>query len=347
VWRNPIVQILLKYVLGFGLLVWVIWKFWNPNGNVPGIRNLIQEPANWWLALVTVVLVGCVLICQISRWYLLVRALDLPFQYRDAIRLGTVGYFYNMIVPGSVGGDAVKAVFIARDHPERRYAAGATVVIDRLLGLFGLLLLAAVIGGICWSNGDPRIVGNEWLKNAIRICVTACGVAITGWVLLGLFSIPKQDAFGARLTRLAKPLGEVWGMVCLYRRRPMSVYQTIPLTAFGQVLMVLYLHCAVRVFAAGSPGELSEHFIIGPIGFIGQAFIPAPGGVGGAEALFGYLYTILNRAEASGVIGRLTIRLGELFVAACGYILFLSMRAELKTVETGAEPVPPTSVPVQ
>ena len=35
---------LLKYGIGFGLLAWVISKYWEPNGGNPGLRNLFQGP---------------------------------------------------------------------------------------------------------------------------------------------------------------------------------------------------------------------------------------------------------------------------------------------------------------
>ena len=40
-----------------------------------------------------------------ARWYLLVRALDLPFSLKDAFRLGFIGFFLNFFTVGVVGGD--------------------------------------------------------------------------------------------------------------------------------------------------------------------------------------------------------------------------------------------------
>src|SRR5262249_30701297 len=42
------------------------------------------------------------------RWYLLVRALDLPLTIRDALRYGFIGIFFNTFLPGAVGGDIIK-----------------------------------------------------------------------------------------------------------------------------------------------------------------------------------------------------------------------------------------------
>ena len=75
------------------------------------------------------------------RWYLLVRALQLQFRLVDAFRLGFLGYLFNFVVVGSVGGDLFKAIFIAREQPGRRAEAVATVLVDRIVGVYALVLV--------------------------------------------------------------------------------------------------------------------------------------------------------------------------------------------------------------
>src|SRR5262249_12058574 len=77
-------------------------------------------------------------------------------------------------------------------------------------------------------------------------------------------------------------------------------------------------------------------FVIAPIGYIAQAFFPAPGGVGGGEAIFGYLYTLLGRPLDTGVIGRLTMRLVDWSFGFTGYMVYLWVKEELPAVEAEA-----------
>ena len=92
-------------------------------------------------------------------------------------------------------------------------------------------------------------------------------------------------------------------------------------------------HLAVRVFPVIDPATIPEHFVVAPVGYIAQAFFPAPGGVGGAEFIFGYLYTLLDRPEATGVIGRLTLRVVEWSIGLVGLYFFLRMRSALPDVQ--------------
>lgn len=330
-----------KYGIGFGLLAYVLATNWAPNGNAPGIQGLLQQTPDYAAFAAVGVLCAVVLGIQYARWYALVRALDLPFTPAAAARLGLVGTFYNVFLPGSVGGDLVKAYYIARGQPGRRAAAVATVLIDRVVGLFGLLWISAAIGGALWLAGDP-VMANAYLQRLARVCGILTGVIVVGWLVLGFLPPHRADRFAGRLgkiPKLGKPLAEMWYAVWTYRQRPGVVYLSVGLTAVCHVAMVAMYHLGTRVFlAAGAePAGLGEHFVIAPVGFIAQAFFPAPGGVGGGEAIFAYLYDLLGRTPNIGLMGRLTLRVAEWGLGLVGLAVFLRMRAELPAVEAEAE----------
>jgi uncharacterized protein (TIRG00374 family) len=333
---------LAKYGIGFGLLAYVLATNWEPKGANPGIRGLLEQTPNYAALVAVIGLCVGVLAIQYARWYVLVRALDLPFTAGEAGRLGLVGTFYNVFLPGSVGGDLVKAYYIAHGQPGRRAAAVATVVIDRVIGLFGLLWFSAVIGGAYWLAGDPRVAGNDYLQRIVRVCGILTGLIVLGWVLIGFLPPHRADRFADRLTKIPKAgraLAEMWYAVVTYRQKASAVYLSVVMTAVCHVAMVLMFHLGAHVFLAPGvePGTLAEHFVIAPVGFIAQAFFPAPGGVGGGEAIFGYLYTLLGRPDQVGLMGRLTLRVAEWLCGLAGLAVFLRMRSELPTVEQQAE----------
>src|SRR5262249_5591776 len=130
---------LLKYALALGLLGWVVSKNWDPEGG-HGLKSVWQrhvvegQPVHWnYLALAFAVGFVSVVITFV-RWLVLVRAVDFPFRVTDALRLGFLGFFWNTFLPGSVGGDAVKAYYLAKSQ-SRRTVAVATVIMDRVIAL--------------------------------------------------------------------------------------------------------------------------------------------------------------------------------------------------------------------
>jgi uncharacterized membrane protein YbhN (UPF0104 family) len=321
---------LLKYLVAVALLGLMIALNWTK------LKELFRQPPHVLPFLgAAAIMAGCTAL-QYYRWYLLVRAVDLPFTLRNAVRLGLVGTFYNVFLPGSIGGDIVKAVFIARGQPGRKAVAVATVVFDRLVGLFGLIALAATAGGLFWLAGDEKIVNSPRLQTVVLCCLAAAGAAVAGFVLLGFVSDASAARVASRLGRLPKgaTLAELWFTVVTYRRRPGTAAAVVGLSAVVHVGFVLMFHLAVRVFPPKDLallGTLPEHFVICPIGFIVQAVIPLPGGIGGGEFTFGGLYKLIRGAdgEAVGLAGRLALRVVEWTLGLVGYVAFLRMRHEL------------------
>lgn len=335
---------LFKYLLGFGLLTYVVWANWTgptPEPGqppLPGLKDLLQRQPNFLALLIAVALMVPFASAQFYRWYLLVRAQDLPFTIREAFRLGLVGFFYNAFLPGSVGGDLVKAFYIAKGQPSRKAAAVATVVADRLFGLFGLILFVAAGGGLFWALGNPQIEANKYLQFIIRVCAWLVAGSLVGWLVLGFLPERRAERFAGRLRSL--PLGntfaELWYTIWTYRKRPKTVAACVGLSAVTHSCYILIFHFAFRVFPPtdlSELGSLAENVSIVPIGLIMEAFFPAPGGVGGGEAIFGWLYTLLDKPLTLGVAGRLTVRMIQWGFGLIGYITYLSMRKELPVEE--------------
>ena len=109
----------LKYGLGLGLLAFVIWRNWAPASG-QGLQAFWQhhfverQPLHTQFLILALVIYLAGVLITFFRWYLLVRAQELPFSLSNAMRLGSIGLFLSTFLPGSVGGDIIKAAFIAR-----------------------------------------------------------------------------------------------------------------------------------------------------------------------------------------------------------------------------------------
>lgn len=348
--RDKVIGVI-KYGIGFGLLAWIISSNWEkPDGT--GLKKLLSGPIDYAALAVAAVLMTITVSLQIFRWFLLVRALDLPFTVRNAYRLGLIGYFYNTVLPGSVGGDLLKGYFIAKEQPSRRAAAVATVIIDRAMGLFGLILFVAVGGSLAWFLGNEQISNNPVLQDMVKINAGLAFSAIAVYLLLGLLPSHRADRFAGRLKHIPKAghaLAEVWYAVWMYRQRMKTVVLGVLVTAVAHLSMVTSFYFASRMFAVeveGSVPSFAAIMVVAPIGFIVQAIPLSPGGVGVGEAAFGELFklsvnpnagdTVLKAAKDNGIASRLALRLIEWFLGFIGYLVFLRMKKELPMGELEA-----------
>ena len=345
----------LKYGLGIGLLTFVVWQNW------PGLSSVWQQhvhegkPING-LAFVLaagVCLIGIVL--TFVRWYVLVRAQGLPFTLANALRLGFVGYFFNSFLPSGIGGDIIKAAFIAREQ-DRRTVAIATVAIDRFVGLWGLFWLVALSGGAFWALGMVPRTAEGILKTIILVAMGLALVTLGIWFLLGLLPPFRAQRFAGRLEHLPKvghTLAELWRALWMYRCQGRSITPAVVLSVIGHVCFVLTYYLDARTFfPADQIPPVVAHFLLLPNGMTFQAGFPAPGGLGGAELCYGWLYSLINEQfRQNGVMMCLVKRVLDWGLGFAGYLVYLRMRpALLKNPAAAAtgdqdapdeEPLPP------
>ncbi|MGL6076952.1 MAG: lysylphosphatidylglycerol synthase transmembrane domain-containing protein [Fimbriiglobus sp.] len=316
----------LKYIVAVALLAFVVAMNWSQ------LKELFARDPQPEIFVAVFVGMVVVVLTQYIRWYLLVRAVDLPFTTWNAIRLGLVGTFYNTFLPGAIGGDFVKAYLIAKGQPGRQAAAASTVVMDRLLGLFGLILYAAVVGGYSYASGDERIISSKPLTTITFVCIGLASCFILGYTFFNLL----PDSLGARLNRIRPVFGQLWDTAKRFRAKPRTILLCVLLSAISHTAMMFSFHGALQIFPPEDRSLIAsvpETFTIAPLGFIAQALIPLPGGIGVSEFTFGGLYRLI-RGEAGtpvGLAGRLALRLVEWVIGLVGYIAYLWTKGEIPT----------------
>jgi hypothetical protein len=83
------------------------------------------------------------------RWDLLLKVLEIRMRLSRAFVLNMVGAFYNTFMPGSTGGDVLKAYYASKLTPHRTRAV-MSVFVDRVLGLLALVILGGVSAATQW-----------------------------------------------------------------------------------------------------------------------------------------------------------------------------------------------------
>ncbi|MFO0811105.1 MAG: lysylphosphatidylglycerol synthase transmembrane domain-containing protein [Gemmataceae bacterium] len=322
----------LQYALGFALLAWVILRNWRPASGEPGLADTFALPFHPLTFAIAALLTATSALVSFTRWFSLVRAQGLPFRYIDALRLGMVGYFFNTFLPGSIGGDIVKAAGIAREQ-QRRTVAVATVIIDRAIGLWGLLWLLALCGLAFYLAGNELLLDNRGLMTLVQSAWVAAILSAGVWFALGLLPERRAGRGAGRLRSLPKVgrvLAELWWAVWTYRKKPRAVALALALSVVCHTINVAAYHLASRAFV--DPAEesqlptLSEHYLVIPVGLTVQAFVPTPGGLGGGEFSFGALYQLLGRAKPLGVRASLIVRVVMWALGLVGYLVYLRMK---------------------
>jgi hypothetical protein len=134
--KNWVIQ-LLKFAFAFGIIGYLI---------VSGKLDLHSI----WAALTcvksvvpAVFLMFSNILISARRWWMLLSGQDIHVTYWEALKLTYIGAFFNTTPPGAVTGDMMKGYYtVKRQGQERKIAAFATILLDRIVGISGLIIVA-------------------------------------------------------------------------------------------------------------------------------------------------------------------------------------------------------------
>lgn len=113
---------------------------------------LLLDPAETWHVLshcrpdyvaLSLGLMGLVMVIRAHRWWMVSRGIGLPLPFLALLEITFVSNYFNLFLPGSLGGDAYRAYTAAR-LSDRKLRSVAGVVIERVTGLIALMAVGVV-----------------------------------------------------------------------------------------------------------------------------------------------------------------------------------------------------------
>lgn len=313
--KSPGRSLLLNLVLvgvAFGLLGLVIWKKQAEIGKVFG------KPVDYRFFAVGLAIYLVALLITFARWHRLVRAQGLTFSLRDSIRLGFIGNVFNLVIPGAVGGDVIKAAFLCRMQPDRKPQAVASMILDRILGLLGLFFLAGVAGLLSWdaASRDVKVlIGLVWA--AVAAGFLGLGVVFSPTLYRPLNRLVAGRGKAEVIVRELESIG------LAYREQLGTVAAMFGVSVLGHTLYVLAFYSASLALFDAMP-TLVQHYLMVPLALFTTA-VPLPfGALGLSEQISGQLFRMVHHAD--GAIAMMAFRIlmyASGAFSACVYLVNL------------------------
>lgn len=265
----------------------------------------------------------CLYVCSL-RWQVLLHEQDLDLPFHRVHALYYVGHFFNAFLLGVAGGDVAKAIYVAKDTRHNRAEAVATVLIDRLVGLFTLVGLCAamVLIRMDFFGQAPET------RNAVLF--TGALVLTALILLLAIFARPwleRTPRFKHLLQSTApgRILDRIYCAMHTCLRKPSVVLITVVYSLINHIAQV------AGGYFLGRALELKLTFadqltVLPLINVI--AIIPiSPSGIGTRDAAMIYLYSAFSVAEASALTLSLMLYGILMFWSLVGGFVYLHVAA--------------------
>jgi uncharacterized protein (TIRG00374 family) len=268
-----------------------------------GVIRMVRRANPIYLIAALLVFPITVLITSL-RWHELLKALDIVIPISRVFVLNMVGLFYNTFMPGSTGGDVLKAFYVAKQtHHGTR--AVMSVIVDRAIGLIALIILGGTMATFQWHNAKCRQVA---LGSAAILSAAALGMILFYVPMLRRFS--GLDWIIGKLP-MQKQVVKAIETMHIFGRRPFLV--TGATIVSFPVHMIVIISAMLAGMAFNLPIHLFYYWMAVPVIVLAGSIPISPQGAGVME------YFAINLLSPQGVtVGQafaltMSIRLTQMF----------------------------------
>lgn len=309
--RKPLI-LLVKLAVTSALLWWVLSEVrWRDLGGTLAKANVAL------FLLAAAALAGQLTLMGVRWWYIM-RFQALAVGLGDTIRLMFVGHFFNFFLPGSTGGDVIRAYLVTK-RTDSRTVAVATVLLDRFAGLAGMALLAGVMTLVTWASPQAR-------RAALAVGITVAIIVAAGLVMFSR-RVGRALRLDALLDRLPRSRNLRIAMQTLrdLPRSPRTAAAVAAMTVGVHLLLAGGIACLGA--ALGLPVPVRLYFLFVPVIYILAAIPVSIGGLGVVEGMYVVFFAQSAGVDSSPVVAlSLLARLTPMLLSLPGLVFWLAER---------------------
>lgn len=311
--------LLLKLTFSGGLFYWLV------NRGVVDIKSLelfISSPT-LILSAILFWLFGPILLSAI-RWKILLESAGFRISTYKAVKLQLVGVFFTTVLPGSLGGDLVKAYYLIADNKEKsKTSAIWSILFDRLVGMCGLFLIGTVF---IFLNFDSL-----WENTSLRLVMVLVPAYVAGFIALVFILRLIKPAIAGNVSEdsragLKDKLLNAFEKLRVYAEDNGVLVKSVSLSAVAHGLSFLFFY-QLYLYTSGNSLfiDFSTIASIFPIGMLMTVLPISPGGLGVGHLAFSQLFAIIGLTNGANVFNSYFI--SQILLNLTGVIAYLNIRS--------------------
>ena len=315
-------KVFFKFSFTFLILFWLIY---HGNLDLKKLGFFLTEPLIF-LSLCALIVFGIIPVTSF-RWWLFLTGQQIFIRYKDALKLTWVGFAFNFALPGAVSGDLVKGYYLHKHYSGiSRSITLTTLLIDRIVGLFGLILIS-LLAILYRFITFPESKTNLFL---VETLILLLGLSSLIFYLIVLAPFQKdKDPFKIFLSKF--PFHKYFVKIYLgfkeYQDKKMILISTLCLSVFNQALAFICLFKISEIIFDPVPNFV-EQILVAAIGMISTAIPISPGGIGIGHAAFKAVYELLGVREGADLFNLYVVLQFSIYI--WGFVPYLFMREKGK-----------------
>lgn len=137
------------YSLIFRVLIVFVALFILFHGDLLALNQLANLNGKYHLLICGAIFLLIAMFMQAIKWWLLVIPTGIKFSFLSALNYTYIGFFTTIFIPGGIGGDVARIYYFTQDCKDRKLVAICSIVLDRLIGLYTLIVVGGLFSSIC------------------------------------------------------------------------------------------------------------------------------------------------------------------------------------------------------
>ena len=268
-------------------------------------------------------LVLCSMASCLYRWGLLMRAQNIDFTFAQLIRYGMIGAFFNTTMPGAVSGDIIKVWYVLADRKgQRKTPVLTSVLLDRVLGVFGLILVSVspilFFWSSVWAVPELRAVSFVVLLLALGVLFFFAYILLSFWGPLAWIRQKLEVLNGSKMGKTLLGMYDSW---MHYRNHPGILFKAT-LLSIGNFLGLVMVAILCDHALGDQNIALFQYFLLVPVGLLTTAIPVAPAGLGVGHVAFAALFKLVGSNHGAEVF-TMVVTL-QIVVNLIGVIFYLT-----------------------
>ncbi len=307
--KKKTIFLIFKILVSVSLLTYIILKInWNE-----ALNNL--RGADFFLLILAFSLNIVERVILTYKWNQLIKVRGVDVSFLKLFAINLIGGFWGLFIPSSIGSDVVKGYYLIKNNGEKSVSV-SSIFVDRLLGLFSLLLFSVV---------SIIVAGDLISKIDIKFYVLALFVIViisfylfqkegTARILEGILKKIKHH-------KLAELFIKLHSSILEYKKYPGTLASTFFLTILAHATHVLIFYIVALAFNISVP--IIYFFLFIPIITLIIMIPISIGGLGVGESVFIAFFSLVGISMSNCVIMAFTNSIINILFTLSGGIVFL------------------------
>ena len=234
---------LIKLLIKIAVTIFCFWYISTKINFSKSLQALLG--ANWVFLGAAVLLYALSKLLSAFRLNIYFRNIKLGLPEWENIKLYWLGMFYNLFLPGAIGGDAYKVILLNKKLGAPYKKTSIAVLLDRFSGLLGLGVLLSIYGILVLNS-----------QAYISLLVTGTVLAIIGLYLVIRFSF-REFLPGFLPTFLWGLMVQAIQVICVY-----CLLQSLHMPLSKEWIFIFLFSSVVAVFPVSMGGGLGTRELV-------------------------------------------------------------------------------------